>query len=203
MIQAKCTKKFRNKDNTIWAYRIIDFNGIERSIDANDLKKAISSGQINVVNLKLTTDNRLIDTKIDKLTDNEELNNSMYNKFKLTPEEGLNRFADNIMNLNNKILVKYYKQYKCKYNKKDILQALHSNKYDIFENVYDFIYNEHEEIKKYISTNKLDKTEKVILLRAIISMYFRPVLTQYNLKHIVTYTLDDLKSYLKKDLHKK
>ena len=61
MIQAKCIEKFRDKNNHIYGYRLIDLNGQTQDIQSDNLKRAIQNGQINVVNLTLTSDNRLVD----------------------------------------------------------------------------------------------------------------------------------------------
>lgn len=62
MIQAKCIQKFRDKNNNIYGYRLIDINGQTQDVQSKNLKQAIASGKIHVVNLTLTTDGRLIDT---------------------------------------------------------------------------------------------------------------------------------------------
>lgn len=65
MIQAKCIEKFRDKNNRIIAYRLEDNQGNIQDISSNDLKVAIINKQINVANIALTTDNRLIDDKLN------------------------------------------------------------------------------------------------------------------------------------------
>jgi len=67
MIQAKCIQKFRDKNNHIYGYRLIDINGQTQDVQPQNLKQAIASGQIHVVNLTLTTDGRLIDTSEQQL----------------------------------------------------------------------------------------------------------------------------------------
>lgn len=62
MIQAKCIQKFRDKNNNIYGYRLQDINGQIQDVQSANLKNAIASGQINVVNLTLTKDGRLVDT---------------------------------------------------------------------------------------------------------------------------------------------
>lgn len=79
MIQAKCLKKYRDKNNRIIGYLLQDINGNTREyIDETDaslvgryiqcvnggipaLKQQIRDGFLNVVNLTLTSDNRLVD----------------------------------------------------------------------------------------------------------------------------------------------
>ena len=74
MIQAKCVTKYRDKNNEIIGYLLIDLNGNkiifgkqtpedienpQRTIKV--LKAAIDAKHINIVNLTLTSDNRLVD----------------------------------------------------------------------------------------------------------------------------------------------
>ena len=60
MIQAKCIEKIRDKNNIIVAYKLQDTQGNNTTISAQQLKQAIKENQINVANLKLTSDNRII-----------------------------------------------------------------------------------------------------------------------------------------------
>jgi hypothetical protein len=62
MVEAKCIMKIKDKQGNIQGYRLVDANGMENDINSLDLKKAIANGQIHVSNLKLTSNNRLIDT---------------------------------------------------------------------------------------------------------------------------------------------
>ena len=62
MIQAKCIQKFRDNTGKIYGYRLQDINGKTQDVQPDNLKNAIRNKQINVVNLTLTTDNRLVDT---------------------------------------------------------------------------------------------------------------------------------------------
>lgn len=62
MIQAICIRRFRDKSNRIYRYRLVDFNGQTQDIQPKNLKQAIANKQINVVNLILTKDGRLVDT---------------------------------------------------------------------------------------------------------------------------------------------
>ena len=62
MIQAKCIQKFRDNNNHIYGYRLIDINGQTQNVYADRLKMAIKQNLIHVVNLRLTSDYRLVDT---------------------------------------------------------------------------------------------------------------------------------------------
>lgn len=66
MITCKCIQKFRDKNNVIYGYRLVDSNGNTRDIVPDQLKQAIKNKQVYVNNLTLTADNRLIDKSIDQ-----------------------------------------------------------------------------------------------------------------------------------------
>ena len=68
MIQAKCTEKIRDKNNHIIGYRIVDKNKNEVLVKAEKLKEVIRAGKLDIVNLTLTSDNRLIDKKPDTVS---------------------------------------------------------------------------------------------------------------------------------------
>lgn len=61
-----CEEKFRDKNGVIKGYRIKYENGTARDVKAEELKANIKSGQIEVVNLTLTVDGRLIDKAYKK-----------------------------------------------------------------------------------------------------------------------------------------
>jgi len=67
MIQAKCIQKFRDKNNHIYGYRLQDLNGQTQDVKPENLKQAILNKEINVINLTLTSDMRLVDKSEDKL----------------------------------------------------------------------------------------------------------------------------------------
>ena len=62
MIQVKCIQKFRDKNNHIYGYRIVDLNGQTQDVQPEKLKQAIKTKQLHVINLRLTSDDRLVDT---------------------------------------------------------------------------------------------------------------------------------------------
>jgi len=61
MIQVTCIQKFK-KSNKIYGYRLQDSQGNTKDVYADQLKQAIKNEQITILNLTLTSDNRLIDT---------------------------------------------------------------------------------------------------------------------------------------------
>ena len=60
-LKLKCLHKYRDKNSNIIGYGLIDMQGKTYKISSNDLKQAIKQGRVQVVNLTLTVDNRLID----------------------------------------------------------------------------------------------------------------------------------------------
>ena len=62
MIQAKCIQKFRDKHNNIYGYHLQDQQGNIKDVTPDQLKTAIQNQQITIINLTLTSDNRLVDT---------------------------------------------------------------------------------------------------------------------------------------------
>lgn len=68
MITCKCVSKFRDSNNKIIGYKLLDLNGKTQDIRSENLKGAIKRGEISVVNLTLTSDNRLV----DKQSENSE-----------------------------------------------------------------------------------------------------------------------------------
>ncbi len=66
MIIGKCTEKYRNKNNYIYGYRLEDTHGNYKDVNPEQLKAAIRNKQIMVLNLTLTSDNRLVDTTPNK-----------------------------------------------------------------------------------------------------------------------------------------
>ena len=73
MIQVKCIQKFRDKNNNIYGYRLQDANGQLKDIKSHELKQAIASGSIQVVNLILTSDGRLISKESTSNKNSNEL----------------------------------------------------------------------------------------------------------------------------------
>lgn len=73
MIQVKCIEKLRGRRNNIYGYRIVDSSGQIRDIGAERLKEYIMEGKINVVNLKLTSNNRLVDCNEKQLINTDIL----------------------------------------------------------------------------------------------------------------------------------
>ena len=63
MIQAKCIEKIRDKNNHIIGYKLVDKSNNEVLVKAEKLKEVIREKQVDVINLTLTYDNRLIDKK--------------------------------------------------------------------------------------------------------------------------------------------
>lgn len=65
-LKLKCLHKYRDKNSNIIGYGLIDIQGKPYKVSSNDLKQAIKQGRVQVVNLTLTVDNRLIDGATEK-----------------------------------------------------------------------------------------------------------------------------------------
>lgn len=63
MIRVRCIEKFKDKNGKIIGYRLIDQNKLIRDFKADDVKNYIKTGVLEVVNLTLTSDNRLVEHK--------------------------------------------------------------------------------------------------------------------------------------------
>lgn len=88
----KCVDKIRNSNGKIIGYRLSCVNGEIISIQSSVLKDKIRSGSMDVINLKLTSDGRLIDTKN---TDSKEQSN---NKTRSNKIDELLDFANRLVN---------------------------------------------------------------------------------------------------------
>ena len=102
MIQAKCILKLRNKNDVIIGYRLQDENGQIVDVKPHLLKEAIKAKKINVTNLKLSKDNKLIDN-IEKI-------NNDNNKTKYYADEHMKQIEDveNIRKYNNEYIYNDY-----------------------------------------------------------------------------------------------
>lgn len=66
MIYAKSIYTFRDHNGKVYGYRIQDSAGYEMNVNPDDLKDAIRKQKISIMNLTLTSDNRLIENKGSK-----------------------------------------------------------------------------------------------------------------------------------------
>ena len=87
MVKAKCIEKVRNKNNIIIGYTLQDNTGYTITVEPKQLKEKIASGEVEIVNLKLTPSGRLIDRSIEDtlknyiiLDSDKEANMKQYNK---------------------------------------------------------------------------------------------------------------------------
>lgn len=64
MVEVKCTGKKRDKSNNIIAYMLADRQGAVKILKPCEVKQLIREKKITVVNLTLTSDNRLVDTSV-------------------------------------------------------------------------------------------------------------------------------------------
>lgn len=78
-LELKCVHKFRKSSNAIYGYRLMDKSGKFYECTPEELKKAIKNNRVKVVNLKLTSDNKLIDAKSEQPIEKTE-NRAIMNK---------------------------------------------------------------------------------------------------------------------------
>lgn len=69
MIKCTCLSKIRDNNGKIVTYCLQDGQGNIQNMDSDILKNGIRAKQIDVVNLTLTSDNRLVDKNIIKMSD--------------------------------------------------------------------------------------------------------------------------------------
>ena len=213
MIQVKCIKKFRDKNNHIYGYRIQDKKGNIRDIRAEKLKLAIKSNRLSVANLTLTSDNRLVDTS-DK--NNTPMINksciSLYNNKPETAEE-----TNNTQKKQKKYEVDHKKynnhnnvtkeEYKIAYLKKLLCFANGYEEYETYRNTetdkrrgYDRAVIYHKHYNKlplpkgsYLKSNKaIDKITRELRFKKMISIFVKELLPECKDKN----EYDNIKRYI-------
>ena len=60
MLKLKAVSKFYDRYGRVIGYTLSDESGKLKEVSNNDIKAAIKSGKIEVINLTITADNRLI-----------------------------------------------------------------------------------------------------------------------------------------------
>lgn len=132
--QAKYLTKIRDKHNKIVGYTIMDKGSKTINIKADELKQLIKEGKVEVINLTLTSDNRLVDKaapskskqEVKKVERTEQTINNNSSDYKLSYSRNniLGYFKFNHLNslykkgYINKQDLEYYKKdlaYKCNY----------------------------------------------------------------------------------------
>lgn len=73
MIKAKCIQKIRDNNGKIVTYILEDENGNKTNVPAYSLKNSMIYKQIDITNLKLTSDGRLIDKKDTEQNDDVQM----------------------------------------------------------------------------------------------------------------------------------
>ena len=70
MVEARCVKKYRDNSNKIVGYLIQSEDGLTRMCTPYEIKYLILTNQIHIVNLKLSSNDRIIDDNSYKSHDN-------------------------------------------------------------------------------------------------------------------------------------
>ena len=71
MITLKCIDKIRDNSGKICGYTLQDLNGDTKTVASESLKRAIVNKQVDVINLRITSDNRLVSTSRKQLANNK------------------------------------------------------------------------------------------------------------------------------------
>ena len=90
-VKSKCVHKYRKNNDEIVGYRLVDLTGSYLDIESDKLKKFIMQGKIEVVNLTLTSDNRLIDKAEPNLTQYRRYSGDMRGYNNSNPNPNSNR----------------------------------------------------------------------------------------------------------------
>ena len=100
MIRLKCIYKERGSDSIVKSYRLQDIHGYCRNLTPTELKEQIKKGNIEVINLKLTSDNKIINKRYDVQTYDSDVQIS--NRIKIAKESAF-RLMQKAMLLNRVI----------------------------------------------------------------------------------------------------
>lgn len=104
MVRFSCVEKYRDRNGNIVGYLLMNLacNELKRQVRADELKKLIKHGKIEVINLTLTSDNRLVDK--GNIRENNKINNNnwFYDQYRdpiihgnaQTYQEGTSRVTD-------------------------------------------------------------------------------------------------------------
>ena len=69
MVETRCVKKYRDKTNKITSYMLQSEDGVTRELLPYELKYLMLTEQVHVINLKLTSDERIVDDQSYKSQD--------------------------------------------------------------------------------------------------------------------------------------
>lgn len=76
MQKVKCIRKIRDAKGKITGYTIQSSTGETKNVDKDKLKEAVRNKKLDIVNMTLTSDNRLIDKKIKNVKAGNEISSS-------------------------------------------------------------------------------------------------------------------------------
>ena len=86
-MKVKCLEKLRDKNGAIVGYRILSQYGTIREFESKYVKEMIRTGEWEVINLTLTSDNKLIDKKDKDVQTREQTHNCTNNIMTLLNKE--------------------------------------------------------------------------------------------------------------------
>jgi len=73
MQKVKCVSKIRDEKGKITGYIIQSSTGGTKDVSKDKLKEAIRNGKVDIVNMTLTSDNRLVDKKVKVISDTDSI----------------------------------------------------------------------------------------------------------------------------------
>lgn len=152
MISVKCIQKFRDKNNHIYGYRLQDINGKTQDVKPENLKQAIRCNQIHVINLALTSDNRLVDSSEKQLQNNKILGNKPTKPAEVLVLEELEAIA-----------VKEYADRLAGCYKEDTLKKLANKHNTTLEDVYKLIQSRINSMLVGYTDKNIDNLKKLIV----------------------------------------
>lgn len=151
MISVKCIQKFRDKNNHIYGYRLQDINGKTQDVKPENLKQAIRCNQIHVINLVLTSDNRLVDSSEKQLQNNKILGSKPTKPAEILVLEELDTIAEEC---DDELTLCY---------KEDTLKKLANKHNTTLEDVYKLIQSRINSILVGCTDKSIDNLKKLII----------------------------------------
>lgn len=169
-INAKCIEKIRDNNNNIKAYILEDNSGVKMQITSTELKAYIKNNKIKLTNLRLTSDNKLIDCsdkeEYERVGTDELIN--IYLKHFVNTEDKINdknKFKASTEEY-YKVIQLFHELFNIDFIKSDYFNVMVSGKFVVCPNPYNCIdicnVKKDDLREKYItySTNSLAKGQE-------------------------------------------
>lgn len=92
MVTAKCLQKIRGKNNQIIGYKLQDTKGNIQDFNSSFIKEQIRAGNIHIINMTLTSDNRLVDKKVKAQTQTGDINTTNIKNKETIDKESMQKY---------------------------------------------------------------------------------------------------------------